>query len=511
MTDIPQDDLLKDEPLGRKLLIKWWWAYLFSFVIAPTWYIIKVLVSNSLSVEDVWVLYSIIWFFALISAYNDLWLTAALRYFLPRYRIQKQYNSFTTATVLSVIVQLLSSVLISMVILFNVERLATSYFKMPESAEIISLFCLFFLGFNLYQVLFSVYNAFQDIYNQKLIEFIRLGATALFTVLVFFSGQTSISWFAACWVIGLFVSIWLSWYIFFSKYKRYFKRGVFILQRSMLREYVWYALRTFIWANAWMLLWKLDQQMIIYFLWPRDAWIYTNYLSLFGIVGIITTPIIGMLLPILTELLTKWEMSKFGYLQTLLYKHLTALSVVVSGMFIALWPILAVVLFWTKFADSWIYIQYTAYFLLLQVLMSLNSQILGARWMVREQVKIVAGWAIFNIISNYLLIPSLGITGAITTTILWWIGMFWFGFYLLNKRQHIKTARTYRFKNMGIVAVLVAVLSYFSESIFTLDNTARYSNLLYLVIVWLVYSGIIVVCNYSQVTLLIAEMRKLKQ
>lgn len=46
-------ELLADQPLGQKLIKKGFWLYFFMIISAPVTYIIKVIVSNNLSVEDV--------------------------------------------------------------------------------------------------------------------------------------------------------------------------------------------------------------------------------------------------------------------------------------------------------------------------------------------------------------------------------------------------------------------------------------------------------------------------
>ena len=82
------NDLLVDQPLWQKLIKKWFWLYFFMFITAPVGYIIKAIVSNTLSVQDVGIYYSVLWFIILISNYHDLGLTEALKYFLPKYRIK---------------------------------------------------------------------------------------------------------------------------------------------------------------------------------------------------------------------------------------------------------------------------------------------------------------------------------------------------------------------------------------------------------------------------------------
>ena len=99
------DTLLQDQPLGHKLMKKWFWLYFFMLLTAPVWYIIKAIISNTLSVEDVGLFYSVLWLILLLSNYNDLWLTEALQYYLPTYRIQKAYNKYKTILYITISIQ----------------------------------------------------------------------------------------------------------------------------------------------------------------------------------------------------------------------------------------------------------------------------------------------------------------------------------------------------------------------------------------------------------------------
>lgn len=63
------------------------------------------MVSRSLSVEDVGLVYSIIGFIGLLSAFNDLGLTEALQYYLPHYIIDKEYGKAKTILVITRVVQ----------------------------------------------------------------------------------------------------------------------------------------------------------------------------------------------------------------------------------------------------------------------------------------------------------------------------------------------------------------------------------------------------------------------
>lgn len=52
--------LFPDEPLKNKLLRNGFRLYFFSFIVAPTGYIIKVIASRELSVEDIGIFYSVL-------------------------------------------------------------------------------------------------------------------------------------------------------------------------------------------------------------------------------------------------------------------------------------------------------------------------------------------------------------------------------------------------------------------------------------------------------------------
>lgn len=84
--------LLPDESLTLKLKRKGLWIYILNFIVMPFSYVIKVIVSNDLSVGDVGLMYSILGFVGILSVYNDLGLTDALQYYVPKYIIQEKFE-----------------------------------------------------------------------------------------------------------------------------------------------------------------------------------------------------------------------------------------------------------------------------------------------------------------------------------------------------------------------------------------------------------------------------------
>ena len=56
----PDLEIQQDIPLKEKLIKKGFWLYFLSFIMAPTGYLIKMMISRTLSVEDIGLFYSVV-------------------------------------------------------------------------------------------------------------------------------------------------------------------------------------------------------------------------------------------------------------------------------------------------------------------------------------------------------------------------------------------------------------------------------------------------------------------
>lgn len=244
-------DLLQDETLSQKLIKKGFWLYLFSYLVAPAGYLVRLLISNSpeVSVEDVGVLYSIISLVTFLNVYNDLGLTESLQYFLPKFWIEKKYNWIKTIVWLSFLVQTATAVLIACGLRFGGERLANHYFHNPNAEIILKYFCLYFLGINIFQTLQSIFIAFQKTFDYQFVDFIRMRSIVCFTVFCFFTNKASIERYSLNWLLGLGVGVLSAGLLYWKKYHTPVMQGSFERNKPMLKRYRNYALWAFIGTN----------------------------------------------------------------------------------------------------------------------------------------------------------------------------------------------------------------------------------------------------------------------
>ncbi len=125
--------LNQSESLAEKFIKKGFWLYLFSFLVGPLGYVVKIILSGDLTVDEIGLLYGILSLISLLSVYHDLGLTESLNFFLPKFIVQKDWTRFKSLLVYSFIAQFITSTLIGLVLFFSSGYLAEHYFRSAEA------------------------------------------------------------------------------------------------------------------------------------------------------------------------------------------------------------------------------------------------------------------------------------------------------------------------------------------------------------------------------------------
>ena len=129
--------LNSEETLAQKFVKKGFWLYFFTILIGPMGYLIKIVISEDLGPSGIGLIYGVISFVTLVSAFNDLGCTESLNYFLPKYIIKNQYGKAKYLLKLTLMLQICSSILIAIVLFLIAPWLANTYFHEPNIIEIL--------------------------------------------------------------------------------------------------------------------------------------------------------------------------------------------------------------------------------------------------------------------------------------------------------------------------------------------------------------------------------------
>lgn len=454
------NDLLQDETLSQKLIKKGFWLYLFWYLIAPGGYLIRLLISNSpeVSVADVGILYSIISLISFLNVYNDLGLTESLQYFLPKFWIKRQYNQIKTTIWLSLGVQFLTAILIALGLWFGADWLAAEYFQSPIAAKILKYFCFYFLGINLFQTLQSIFIAFQKTFDYQFVEFIKIWVTVWFTFFCFFTQRGRIEWYSLNWLWGLWIGIVIAGVLYLKKYRSSLMQGKFERNKPMLKTYRNYALWAFVGTNISNVFWQIIQQMVIYFLGAEAAGYYANFLSLFYLGNILIGPIIGLIFPMVSELIEKKEQKKLWLLFSFFYNYFSIFIVNISVIFLVLGPEIAIALFGKNYELSGQLFSLSWIFLVFNILTGFNFSVLAGLGKIKERVKILSIATVITIIFTFGTIKFFWLQGASIGLWISYLTLWGVSFPYLLKASTFSFQWKFIVKNLIILSILGGML-----------------------------------------------------
>ncbi len=496
--------------LAEKFLKKGFWLYLFSFIIAPIWYIIKIIISGELTVSEVGILYWIISLVTMISAYNDLWMSESLKHYIPQFVAEKRYDKVKTLLFFAFIIQIITSLIVVIIFYFWSTFIAENYFKTLAAKETLQVFAFFFLGLNLFQTLSQFFLSIQDTLAHKWTEFLRMWFIMLSVLFIFLWNGWSLLEYSYSWLVWLYIWIIFALIIFIKKYYgKYLKNTQLLSEKWFITPIIKYAWLVVVGTSAATLLWQIDMQMIIYLLGTTEAGYYTNYLSIITIPFMLIGPVFAFIFPVISEMHGKWDISKIQLLKNIFTKNFIAIGIMFNIFFFVFAQILAYTLFWEKFIESGNILQYSILLLIFNFLLQINFNILAGIWKVKERVKIIFIAVVFNFIMNIILINILWVYWAALAT-----GFGWLLIFILTELFLWKTYRIQlQYKNIckNILLMWFSGLGFYHYILPYFENISRLQSLLFLALSFGFWSIIFIVANIWTFKGFIWELKKMKQ
>ena len=504
--------------LSEKFLKKGFWLYLFSFIIAPFWYIIKIIISWEISVWELWLLYWVLSLIAIVSSFNDFWMTESMNYFIPKYLEKKDYSKVKTIIAYAFITQLITWIIISIFLFFWADYLATNFFKSENASSIIKIFCLFFLWINIFQVFNNFFLVVQNTFYNKITELIRMLFILISVIFISFLDLWNAVNFSLAWVSWLYFWIIFVIYFFYTKYyKTYLTWVSFSFSAELFRKIFKYAIIVFIAAQSATILWQMDMQMIIYFLSTVDAWYYTAYLSIITIPFLIIWPIFTLLFPLFSELNAQKDYEKIALVKKIMQKNFIAVALAFNILFFVFAYQISYILFWENFLKSAEILRYSILFLIFNFLLQINFNILAWIWKVKERLKIMLIALVFNFFWNIILINWIDFIN------FKWIWVFWaalasaFGWVLIWILSEIKLWKKYfshfdykfLIKNIFFLWLLWFFSYYFVNPIFL--DLSRINSLFIMIIIWIIWFWLFWILNFKEFKGFILEIKRLRK
>ena len=496
--------LSSGESLAQKFVNKWFWLYFFTFFIWPLGYLVKVLITRDLSVEEVGMLYGTLSFVILLSTYSDFGCTDSLAYFLPRHIVKKEYGKAKYLMQIVFLSQIITSITIYSILFFLAPWLSIHYFK-ADISDLLKIAWLFFIGINLLHIATAFFTSVQDTKLQKWTELVRIWATAIGTCILFFWDFWSLEKYLIVWIGWLVIGILFSTIYMVKKYYiPYFWAVPAVKDSSLRKAFFSYALATLLTANITMILSQIDMQLIIYFLWARDVGFYSTYLSLIGIPFFILTPIIGFIFPVISELSGRWEEQKIQELVLRFWKYFGIIGIWTWVFLFQFSETLSIFFFWERFRESWEILAFSAPFIMFNFLIQISFQVLAGTGHIRKRAEILAIILIINTILNIILIPLLGTKWAALAVSLSWIPLYYMWAKATKLSLPIFGDKEW-YKNLGVALFTFSILFFILKSkVFSIHSID-------LILAILLYMIIFIVTNLSMIQDMISTIKNVRQ
>ncbi len=485
-----------EETLAQKFVKKWFWLYFFTLLIGPIWYIIKIIISHDLSVWWVGMIYWVLSFVILLSAFNDLGCTESLNYFLPKYIIKNEYGRAKYLLKLTLIVQLCSSILIASILFLIAPWLAEVYFDEPQIIDILRISWLYFIGINFFHITTVLFSVSQDTKLQKWSDFIKLFSTGIVTSILFFTEKWTTESYMWAWLIGTIIGFLFSLYFSYKYYYKLYFKWIKSVQDTTERNHFYkYALATLLTTNVGILLSQVDMQMIIIQLWSEATGYYSNYLSLLNIPFIFISPLFTFLFPVISELHWRNDAKKMQMVHREFSLYFSILGIWLSVFLYQFGDSLAILFFWEKFLESGIILGYSAFFLTFLLLVQINFQFLAWTWKIWDRARIL--WIVLpiNILLNYIFIKIYWVEWSALAVWLSWIPLWYLSFRAT--RIHNTGFNWVPFIENIAFASITAILLFNLFSITSLVNNTKIWAFYIIIIAMIVNLTIFVIGNLS--------------
>ncbi len=454
-------NLFKEETLQHKLIFKWSILVILSLLIAPAWYVIRAIISNDLSVEEVGIFYSVLWLVSILLAYSWLGLNESFKYFFPRFWIQGQKEKGKVLLVIFLISQILMALIFAALMRNWSWWLADKYFHFPAAQNTIKLFSVFLIVVRGLTVFTYFFETIQEVFWAKFLEFVRMRVSVVGVIYVWqkwFGSLFNYSfWRFVWWVVALIWAI----LVFKFRFRNHFKNINYpsLAQLpSLLKDILRYGLYSLLAVQGGIFLGSIDQQIVVYFLGSKSAGYYTTFLSILFLYSIITWPLFSFLFPLTSELISKKQIDRLKLLLDLLYKHFSLFGIFVGIFYVLLGEVIIYSLFGTKYLPAAYLLKIAAMFVFVNILISINFSVLSWLGKVKERAIMIWWVAVWNVISDVIFVYFWWLMGVVYSTLIGWVIFLIWTYILLAKELEWSFRPDWKFFVVNFIGLILWAL-----------------------------------------------------
>ena len=377
-------------------------------------YLIRILYSHSLSVENYGLFYAVFGVFSIVVGYSDLGFGYAIVYLLPKYLKIKNYSKAWNIYIHGQVISLIMAVIISVILIVSAPFLVKYYFKVPSSENLIYIFCIYLISFTILNGLIQIFTGMQKVKYYSSITLIRWLLTFIFSILFFLFDSPNIIFYALSWGLGHIITAII--FLFFLLYKHpNISKNKVVWSNAIIKQMLALAFPVLMENFVVTTMIFADTFFLTLMKGVKEVGIYNIIYPLTSVSIILLTPINGLILPLVSHLM-EGEREKLRLLINRILELVPFMGIYFS-LFIILFPSSIVRL---VFGQKWLgLVEIPLIFLSIGYIGILISNALGniaiGTGRVKERLKANVILAMISVCLDILLVWRFGILGVVIT------------------------------------------------------------------------------------------------
>ena len=369
-------------------------------------YMLRIFLSRTLSIEDFGLFYAVSAFIGLFTLIRYLGLNQALTKYIPEFLVKGDKNNIKTSITIVVIIQMLTVLAFTGIILVFHNSITYSLFKTDMADSVLILMTLSFLPSLFFMIFQSVFQGYQKLKTYALVEPARISLTFLFSVLLISMGVAGV---ALAYLIAAIITTLL---FFFSFYKLGIMSAKTKINSDILKKILRFSMPVFVSSIAIFIITYTDTIVITFYRSLEEVALYQVAMPTSQLLLIFSGAIAAVAFPLISELHAR---KRFGEIQK-------SISVIITVLVFLILPIVILLvsfpeaiikfLFSDAFLPAAVTLQILTVSMIFYSIFTVLQTTLDGIGRPFINTKILFLMAGANLVLNIALVPTYGIIGS---------------------------------------------------------------------------------------------------
>ncbi len=410
-------------------------VFIVSIIAAFLGYLVRLVLARYLTVEEFGLFYAVFAFLGIFGVYKTLGFDSALIKFIPEFLHGKEYSSIKSSIVYAAVIQLATNTLIIAGIYLFSDYLSKNFFHSTQAGIVLKLMVLSVAIDSFVQVIKFTLQGFKKMIYFAGIDLIRM-LLILGIVLAGFKLNYGILSPLIAYILAPVILTIVFWAVLIKVIFPEFSKSKFFIDKKLIKDISKYGVFVIATTMGMVIFGYTDIILLTYFSGLTSVALYSVALPTARIFLYFPRAIGGILIPLSAELWAKGEKKLLNAGIEALYKY--SMIVVIPAVFamFSFSELIISVLFGKDFAPASSILKILSIGMMFTAIYGVNINFFAGIGKPQINSKIVYSAAIFNLFSNIILIPAIGVIGAAITNTLSYFIMMVMG--LANIRKFIK-------------------------------------------------------------------------